>query len=235
MKLIAIGFGTLIAFVGVVVVYVTHDKWKPYIEKTANKPARPLLVEAMELIKPNEHETNVALDLGAGAGNETAYLLAAGWDVWAIDASPTSVDTIRRRSDLQNTNRLHVVQARFNEIDWTSLPKLDLVVAISSLTFSEPAEFQNLWDQVTNQVKPGGYFVGNFFGPKFTGFDEKEKIQMTWLEKDRVKILFNGFTTLLFREIGKPSESATGVKTHEHIFEVIAKKNVAASNELENH
>jgi SAM-dependent methyltransferase len=224
MKLLALGFGTLIAFAGIVFVYLTHDKWKPYVEKTARRPANPLLVEALGLIQPNEGETRIALDLGAGAGNETAYLLAAGWEVWAIDASPAAVEAIRQRSDLQNNNRLHVVQSRFNAIDWSAFPKFDLIVAISTLSFSEPTEFDAVWAGVVNQLKPGGFFVGNFFGPKFTGYEEKDRIHMTWLDKDRVLGLFTKFETVRFHEIDEAGESATGVKTHPHIFEVVAKK-----------
>lgn len=204
--------------------YRAHDRWKPYLQKTYEKPPRPLLREALNSMSlPNDH-MRIAIDLGAGAGNETAFLLNAGWSVWAIDASSTAIKMLARRADEHHKQQLHVVHTQFKGINWPALPKADLIVAISSLSFNAPEDFQAVWQKVAAHVKPGGYFVGNFFGSQFSGFDAKDKKQMTWLEGDAVKALFIGFKVLLLRELNQPSQSATGVKTHEHVFEVIAQK-----------
>jgi hypothetical protein len=91
--------------------------------------------------------------------------------------------------------------------------------------FNEPSEFPKFWAQLTNQLKPGGLFVGDFFGPKFEGFKEKDKVHMTWLDEEQVRSLFKGFNILVFRVTDKPAVNPMGIKTHEHVFEVVARKN----------
>jgi len=60
--------------------------WPQYIEKTKNKPPRRLLVQALGFVK----NKNAALDLGAGAFNDTRYLLQAGFKkVIAVDREET--------------------------------------------------------------------------------------------------------------------------------------------------
>ena len=49
--------------------------WKKYQGRTANGKLRPLVVEALEQVTRRDS----ALDLGAGALNDTAYLLEQGF------------------------------------------------------------------------------------------------------------------------------------------------------------
>ena len=51
--------------------------WSQYIAKTKNKSPRPLLVRALSYVK----NKNKALDLGAGALNDSRYLLENGFKV----------------------------------------------------------------------------------------------------------------------------------------------------------
>ncbi len=59
--------------------------WSAYYELTAAKPPSPLLVMALEYVSPREK----ALDLGAGALKEAAYLLGQGFQVTVVDSEPS--------------------------------------------------------------------------------------------------------------------------------------------------
>ena len=50
----------------------------------------PLLVEAASKLTPGR-----ALDLACGTGRNALWLAQHGWDVTAVDASPTAIETLR--------------------------------------------------------------------------------------------------------------------------------------------
>ena len=58
--------------------------WEAYYQASEQRGQSPLLSRALNLISANEGSRQ-AVDLGCGAGMETRQLLAAGWDVLAID------------------------------------------------------------------------------------------------------------------------------------------------------
>jgi SAM-dependent methyltransferase len=53
-------------------------------------PPTPLLVETAKGLKAGK-----ALDLACGTGRNALWLAAQGWNVTAIDAAPTAIDTLR--------------------------------------------------------------------------------------------------------------------------------------------
>ncbi len=56
--------------------------WNIYVKETKNRPPRPLLVKALSFVT----ERSTALDLGAGALTDTAYLVKQGFKhVVAVD------------------------------------------------------------------------------------------------------------------------------------------------------
>ena len=57
----------------------TERRWPSFYEKTRNRPAWPLVIEAAALAPGRR-----ALDLGAGAGRDTRYLLEQGFEVAVV-------------------------------------------------------------------------------------------------------------------------------------------------------
>ena len=92
--------------------------------------------------------------IGAGAGNETNYLIEKGYEVWALDPSSSSMDYIKNRTPENRLDKLHLLQSKL---------------------------------------------VASFFGDKFTGFDKKDAVNMTWLTEKRVEGMLSKFDIKLFK------------------------------------
>jgi SAM-dependent methyltransferase len=85
--LVAILLVSLATFFIIYRLYHRPQSWEKYYQEHINKPVRPLLLKAFKGLQPT---TGTALDLGAGNGHETLYLLACSWQVYAIDAQPAA-------------------------------------------------------------------------------------------------------------------------------------------------
>ena len=79
-------------------------RWRKFMAATVGQPPWPGLVRAADMFEtPGE-----ALDVGAGAGRDTAYLLSRGWRVTALDSSPSAAEALER---LPHSNLRVVVAA----------------------------------------------------------------------------------------------------------------------------
>lgn len=169
-------------------------------------------------------KAGLAIDLGCGCGNDTAFLLNNGWAVWAIDGDIAVIEILKNRKDIAKGNALYTISERFETINWDRLPKVDLFLAIYALPFSKKEKFKELWTHITDSIESQGRFAGHFFGPNYVGFSNKEQQTMTFLTKENVLELFKEFDIEFFDEKEHTGKSSTGRKIHSHIFEIIAKK-----------
>jgi len=62
-------------------------------EETSEPSPNPLLVEAASSLPPGR-----ALDLACGTGRNALWLAQHGWNVTAIDGSPTAIEILRHRA-----------------------------------------------------------------------------------------------------------------------------------------
>lgn len=99
---------------------------------------------------------------------------------------------------------------------------VDLINAMYSLHFVAPNDYSKVWAKVTNAVKHGGYFVGNFIGEKDSW--NSPYFNFTILNEDKIINMFKEFELLYFEEIEKDSQTVLGCDKHWHIYNVIAKK-----------
>lgn len=98
----------------------------------------------------------------------------------------------------------------------------DLINAIYSLHFVSPKDYSKVWAKVTNAIKHGGYFVGNFIGVKDSW--NCSSFEFTILGKVKIQNMFKDFELLYFEETEKDSQTVLGHNKHWHIYSVIAKK-----------
>jgi len=197
------------------------DDWALYYQRTNKRPPRQLLLDALAFRQ--DEAPAQAIDLGAGAGNETSYLLQLGWHVHAIDNEQSSLERLQERNKEQLSTRLTTECARFTTLTWPT-PAPQLVMAFYALPFQSAAELANSWNQIKNHIAPGGLFVGQFFGDQ----DEwRETKDMTFLPSTAVKAMLNGWTIHHFKEVIDPHGTlASGETKHWHYYDVIAAKAV---------
>lgn len=167
------------------------QSWEKYYQEHIKVPVRPLLLQALKKLQPS---VGIALDLGAGTGNETLYLLKQGWTIYAIDVQPSAICLIEQRAKKENIDtKLTAIQENFENIDWNTLPNFDLILASYSLPFVEPKTFASLWQHITNHLNPGGIFVLNLFTKDCKKFSSSLMQSMTLLTTDQVNELLKPF------------------------------------------
>lgn len=159
-----------------------------------------------------------SIDLGCGAGMDTLELLKSGWEVLAIDNNPHSFHKIKTELNEQQLAKLETKMESFEEVQ---LPKADLINASYSIPFCNPNFFDNFWTNITQAINVNGRFSGHFLGDKDEWITRKN---MTFLSKQEVLELFNGFQLELFEEKEIDKQTVLGTLKHWHIFKIIAKK-----------
>lgn len=181
-----------------------------FLKNTKDLPPNRVLLEAFPYIKKFEN----ALDLGCGAFRDTRFLLEKGFTVDAVDNSP-NVEWVGGSNDT-----LNFYPKSFSEFTYPE-GRYDLINAQYSIPFCDPANFKQVWSQITYSLTVGGIFTGQFFGNE-DGFVPDDK--MTFLDKKEVEILLQDFQVHTFVEAKRTSKTATGREKFWHIFDVIAEK-----------
>ncbi len=183
------------------------NDWDTYIAITANKPPRPLLIEAISLCVKRES----ALDLGAGGLNEARYLTEHGFKVVAIDSNP-SVATLAGNLDVQIM--------RIEEYEYP-LSSFDLVISLYTLPFIQEKTLPVVLKKITETLRVSGIFAAQFFGLR-----DSWSGRCITHTKDEIRNLVSGLGLSIIkleeREYDQPT--AAGKPKHWHVFEVIARK-----------
>ncbi len=195
--------------------YKDNLKWKKYFARTSLEKPNELVAKTISNKTYQNPSSIVALDLGAGNGNDTSYLLNQGFKVYAIDFHDTALERIMQRSDLSREH-LTLIKSSFQNICWHNLPKFDVVIAINSISFVKSKEFKILWYKIAAQIKPGGLFICRLFGNKL---DWPNMQNMTLLSKQELFDLADSFTIISFEE-----EYFQEDNFGQHAFSIILKK-----------
>lgn len=186
--------------------------WSPFYEKTRNAPHHALVEEAAGYVANRGR----ALDVGAGALRDSKYLLSLGFDVVALDASEYM---IAAAAYVDSPNFL-AVQSAFTEYDFGS-KRFDLVSAMYSLPFCEPATYDTVFDSIVESLKPGSIFCAILFGDRDTWATNPE---MTFHTRVQAEARLAGLEILKFDEIEEDGETSVGVPKHWHTFHFIVRK-----------
>lgn len=88
---------------------------------------------------------NMAIDLGAGAGNDATYLAEKGFKVTCIDKEKKSKEIIMN----QNNKSLKFELQEFENL---KLNKADLINACFSLHFCNPDRFEKMMTEITDNI-----------------------------------------------------------------------------------
>lgn len=201
-------------------VYATTRDWPGYFEVTQGRPPRETLLHALELFsnEPSDR-TRLAVDLGCGEGRDTAQLLRAGWRVHAIDGHPNGIARLVNRDDLVSPQHLTMQLAPFEAV---KLPRCDLLNASFSLPFCDPQHFDSLWDRITEAIKPGGRFCGQFFGERDSWASIPDRSHHT---RAQVEAFLESFGIEMLKEEEREGQDCSGVGKHWHVFHIVARRN----------
>ncbi len=194
--------------------------WEPYYEQIAgDKHSRSLEIAVTKLCK----EKGEALDIGAGNLRDTKFLLENGFEVTAVDPSPTSIEYA---SKLNNAS-LTMIQ---DKIGGYTFPENHFVlVNAQSILFHLPKErFDSVMENIRKSLRSGGVFCGDFLGTS----DEwnKPESNKTFLTKEQIEDLLKGFDIKMLKETEKDANFAysvvqgTNETKHWHYIKVIAIK-----------
>jgi tellurite methyltransferase len=182
---------------------------------TRGQPPWPLLVRAADMFEsPGD-----ALDVGAGAGRDTAYLLGRGWRVTAVDSSPSSAETLRRLSR-QNLRIVTTAAQDFTPSGY------DLVNAQYSLPFIPRQHFEATVGRLRDSVRMGGVMAATFFG-KNDEWNVPENTLSFSTQAD-VERMFSGLNLIELTEVEEDGHTADGSPKHWHVFNLIARKSLRA-------
>ena len=190
------------------------DDWTAFYDAQAGRDPRPTIRRALEF---RDAAPGFALDLGAGEGSDTRFLLQQGWRVHAIDGADGAIDRIRSNVPSALRAKLTVEQRVFEDI--LELPPADLVYAGFALPFCSPAAFPVLWEAIREAVSPAGWFAGQLFGPHDTWAGSTN---MNFHDRAEVEQLLAGLHTVDLIEEDRDGAMVGGTK-HWHVFHVIAR------------
>jgi tellurite methyltransferase len=101
------------------------------------------------------------LDAGCGDGRNLVYLLQAGYDVFGVDANPTSIDRVRRLASTL-APQLPTGNFRVESIEQMTFPDsfADVVLSSAVLHFAhDDAEFSAMLHGTWRVLRPGGMLV----------------------------------------------------------------------------
>jgi trans-aconitate methyltransferase len=188
-------------------------KWDSFYKTTKNRPPRQELLKALLYVKA----PGTAIDIGAGALNESRYLLSQGFEVTAIDSEPAVANEARTITG----EKFHFKPVSYEQF---SYPKhhFDLVVALYALPFIPPAYFNHVVSDVLGSVKPGGVFVGHMFGKQDEWNDGQS--QANFVSEAAAKNFFKDFDILDWQEEKGPGQTSDGETKFWHVYHIIAKR-----------
>lgn len=193
-------------------------QWETYYANVKGREPRDLLVDVVKRFgSAPTIRTHRAIDLGCGDGTETAFLLANGWQVLAIDSEPGAFTHLKAKIPSSAHERLQTQVAPFEKV---ALSPVDLIYAGFSVPFCHPHSFDALWQKIIDNLTPSGRFAGQFFGVRDTWATNTD---MTFLTLEQVQALLVGLEVEYFQEEEEDGRSTIGPK-HWHLFHVIARK-----------
>lgn len=188
----------------------SQSGWETFYKNTEGRPPRKELVEGVEFVAHKDK----ALDLGAGALQDSEYLLEQGFkEVVAVDSEPSIQGRL-------HDERLQIVISSFEDFNFPT-DSFDVVNAQYSLPFTHPQHFERVFAAVKNSLKKEGVFVGQLFGDR----DEWNQTEnMTFLTKEEVAHFIEGMEVIKFSEEERDGKTAAGKDKHWHIFNLILRK-----------
>lgn len=189
--------------------------WDRFYQLTKDKPPSTGLLKAVALAE----RPGAALDLGCGAGRDTRYLLAQGFQVTAVDQDPAVLATLAQLS----TEHLSIVQSAFAQF---AFAHYDLINAHFALPFMDKDTFSTVFTRLKDALKPHGIFVGQFFGIH-DSWNTNPNAGITFFTRTQALDELKGLDIIAFDEVDIDGHTVEGKAKHWHIYHITARKPVS--------
>ena len=197
------------------------EDFLPYYQMLEAAKAGPaaLLLKALKQIEADgtsgQSGARLAVDLGCGTGKDSVELLRRNWKVLAIDYSQTGVDTLLQRPEAsQYKDNLETRVASFSDTSWSGAT---LVAAMLSLPYGPAESFDAVWQAIRASLLPGGYFVGQLFGPNhYKGMNH-----IVRRSRSEVDAMLEGMEVIHLEELSL-EQTHEGETVYYNYFEIIA-------------
>jgi len=144
---------------------------RDWYEATYHRPPTPLVVAAVECLG----RSGRAVEIGAGAGPDTRYLLQRGFQVTAVDADPAAQAFLER---LPSTDRLNIVIERAEDFQPEAC---DLIYSFLSLFFLRRAAFRRVWDKLVGALVPGSVLAVASLGDRDPWHQSRHTFREGWV------------------------------------------------------
>lgn len=161
-----------------------------------------------------------ALDIGAGTGRDSLFLLRKGWSVTATDSGEDAIRTMEAKVPKLYNSTFDLRKVPFENM---SFPRsFDLVISNWAIDYTSPENYPRVFNMVTSLVKKGGRLAITFFGDAHqaigSGFDHTLHSR-----KEVLAMLEDEFEIEYFNE-SKGLISGQLQKLIYHRFDIVAKK-----------
>jgi tellurite methyltransferase len=163
---------------------------KVRLSEDFDAPPTPLLIETAKRLKPGK-----ALDLACGTGRNALWLAAQGWNVTAIDAAPSAINTLHNRAaqlGIHVDARQHDLERGAYRIEHSCW---DLIAICYYLQ-------RDLFEPAKHGVVPGGVLVAIVHIT-----EPGEEPPHTRARPGELQTYFGGWEILHYYE-GKPNDTA---------------------------
>ena len=119
-----------------------------------------------------------ALDLGCGAGNNSAFLAREGFSVTGIDTSPSAIDYVKNRFEKEGLEgHFHVMN--MENLDQLPSGNFDIILDRQTLSTQDYSCLKPMIKKIRRLLKTRGIFISFFHNKSHPGFSECETSGVT--------------------------------------------------------
>lgn len=125
------------------------------------------------------------LELGIGTGRIALPLRARGIRIEGLDASPAMVAQLRRKPGGQD---IHVTMGNFRDVPVDGRFSLIFIAFNTFFALLTQEDQIHCLERIAEHLEPGGAFVIEAFVPDVTRFDRGQRVQVTDVEMEAVRL-----------------------------------------------